>query len=217
MVSYRCNACGKKSPSKKCRSCGSLDMMFHKPHDHPSKKAPETPINPAPDSVINSSNTPKIDILPPIESITPEPGQNIYAEIEKTVNNTALVDKAGMDIKSKCDLVFGAPFIVTNFICDQIDKDSKFKPLAEIWHFDEKEIDEIVNYIFSIFEQYWPNVLEKISKIDVMFIIFNGLAIFMIFGKKIIATIKFFKEQENIKKEMLKNDTIGHAQPAPGN
>ena len=216
-MNYKCMVCGRKSPTKKCRSCGSLDMIPHKPDNPRPRKTiivdPDVTGTPA-ISVIDSSPTPPIQIennpglppgLPPISTLGTD-NIDIYAEIDKTVSELK-TDKPIMEIKEKCSLVFGAPFVITNFITDQIDEKSKYKPLANIWHFEETEINEIVDYIFSILEQYWPNVLEKISKIDVVFIIFNGMAIFMIFGKKIIQTIKFFKDQEEKKlQEKLVND-----------
>jgi hypothetical protein len=172
--------------------------------------APSPPVQQAEPPANTPQDTP--EDTEPAASAEPAPeNMDIYAEIEQQVA-TALPDKPVMDVKEKCGLVFGSPFIITNFICDQVDKKSKYAPLAEIWHFDETEINEIVNYVYSIMEQYWPAALEKLSQIDVVFIIFNGIAIFMIFGKKIIQTMKFFKEQSEIKE---KERLLNAAQPTP--
>lgn len=213
-MNYKCQDCGKKSGMKKCRSCGSTRMV-------PYKKTPR--------SVIDSAISPPAVVREPAPDPAPEPPQaaqagpdepatenlDIYAEIEKEVAKSAVAQSGPMmDAREKCDLVFSSPFVIVNFICDQVDKDSKYKPLADIWKFDEKEINEIVDYVFKILQQYFPEIIEKISTIDVLFIIFNGIAIFMIFGKKIIQTMKFFKDQEKKKKEKEVNDRPTGTEPA---
>jgi len=209
MTNYQCLDCGKKSPMKKCRSCGSKRMVPYATDK--SKKKKKT-------SVIDSSGAPSVKYIQDDgtdvvitnnfmdEQLPPPPDDyeapvDIYSEIEAQVAKEVIdQSKPGLDVREKCDLVFSSPFVITNFICDQ-DKTSKYYPLADIWTFTEKEINEVVNYVYSIMEAYFPKVIDKIGEMDVVFLIFNGIAIFMIFGNKIVRTMKFFKEQEALKKQ----------------
>lgn len=96
---------------------------------------------------------------------------------------------------------------IPRFFNDQLDnlvnKDSEWRPLADIWIFTDQEIEEILDLIFYILKTYFPSILRKLDATGTIGIIIMALIVASIFIKKGVLTVKFLakrkKEKEHAK------------------
>lgn len=99
------------------------------------------------------------------------------------------------------------PFDFINKWLGKVDDDSDYRELAEIWMFDDDEIDDMLDFAYMILAKYFPKALIWMAGEAFMILIFNGITIFLIFGKKIKKTVIFFAQRRKQKQEVIDIDS----------
>lgn len=91
---------------------------------------------------------------------------------------------------------------IFHFIPDQINKglskvkDPEYRELADIWTFTDAEINELAGYVYALLDAYLPRFLIWLGGVGFYQIICICIAVFMMFGPRLIATFKWMKARK---------------------
>lgn len=141
------------------------------------------------------------------EGNTEGPGAVEAKEYEQQIEGESKEIKATTTPKgkpiSKKDFkdFFSYPFEKLNKWLDKCPDESKYKELADIWKFEEDEIDDTLEWIYDLLRRIFPKFLIWMGSEGFLILIFNGIFVFLIFGKKIQKTLKLLNQWKKEKKE----------------
>jgi hypothetical protein len=77
-------------------------------------------------------------------------------------------------------------------------QDPDYHELAAIWIFEQEEIDQLADWVYTLLEAYLPSFLVWLGGEGFYSIISMVIALFMMFGPRITKTIKWYR---NFKKK----------------